>query len=97
MGGDACQHNAPLGAVVVDLQIAILAVVVQRRPVFQRVPNRPTFRTLRQHLCLDLQQVPMQLVQNGRDFRAKELPFGTAIARSLYPIPNFFILYNSAL
>ena len=43
VAADRDAANAPLGAVVVDLQIAILAVAVQRGPVLQRVAYpRPT-------------------------------------------------------
>ena len=52
--------QSPLGVVVIDLEVAILTVTVQRGPVVQCVPDRPPFRTLWKHLWLDLQQIPIE-------------------------------------
>src|SRR4051812_16896725 len=47
--------NAALCACVVDFQIAVLRVAVQRRPVFERVAHGAALRTLGQYFSLNLQ------------------------------------------
>src|ERR1700674_4441891 len=51
-----------LGGIIIDAQIAVFAVAIQRRPVLQGITHRTPLRTLRQYLRLDLQQVVIQLI-----------------------------------
>jgi len=48
-------------SVVVDLQVPIVTVTIQRRPILQRVTHGAPRRTLRPDFCLDLFQVVTQL------------------------------------
>ncbi len=59
--------NAARGicGIVIDAEIAVFAVAVQCHPVLQGIAHRAPRRTLRQYRRLDLQQVVMQLIQNG--------------------------------
>src|SRR5207244_9060766 len=66
VAADGDTANSAFGGVVVDLQVSVLRVAGQRRPVLQGIARRPPLRALRQHFRLDLQQVVMQLVQKGQ-------------------------------
>jgi len=57
--------QAALGAVVVDLQIAVFAVADQGFPVRQRVGDGLPFRTLRQHLGMFSLQIGFDVVKDG--------------------------------
>src|ERR1022692_2718264 len=51
----------PLGAVIVDGEIAVAAITRERRPVLERISNRLSRLALRQYLLADGQQVLMDL------------------------------------
>jgi len=58
--------RSAVGAVVVDLQIAVFAKASEGRPIFERVLHRPPFRTLRQHFRLELcSKYSMQFVEKA--------------------------------
>src|ERR1700688_4940649 len=44
--------DVALGGIIIDAQISIFAITVQRRPVLQGIPHRAGLRTLRQYLRL---------------------------------------------
>lgn len=63
-------HRAvgPLSLAVVDLQIAVGKVPVQRLPLIERVTHRRPRRALGQHLRLDLEQSGMEPVHRWLGF-----------------------------
>src|ERR1700728_777561 len=58
---DGDSADRALGCVVVDFQVPIVTVTIQRRPILQRVTHGAPRRALRQDFCLDLFQVVTQL------------------------------------